>query len=222
MSRSAMCPSPRESDRPDERGSSLVAVLAVLALAATIAAVLTLLSSAEARIAAADRDAHEARYAAESGLDRALVDLQQAANWDDALQGVLGASFAVGGRQVSLADGRPLDLDAETSLMQARTDAGSAIGPDTPRWRLYGWGRLHDWLPPTVDLSSPMYVAVWLADDEGERDGRPDDDSNQALWVRAVAYGPLSTRRSVEALVLRTAPPPVPLRRLVWRESAGG
>jgi hypothetical protein len=194
----------------------------VLALGITIAGVLALLSSAEVRIASADRDAHEARYAAESGLDRALVDLQAAASWDDALAGTMTASFALGPSQVTLADGRLLDLERERLSMQALSAASSALGPDTPRWRLFGWGWFADWLPATIDLESALFVAVWVADDEGERDGAPEHDGNQAVWVRSVAFGPQGTRRGVEALVLRSEAAPAPLRRLVWRQAAPG
>jgi hypothetical protein len=221
MSRSGTYPAAGDGGGSVERGSSLLAVLAVLALAMTLTAVLTLLSSAEARIAAADRDAREARYAAESGLDRALVDLRESSSWDDVLSGMTAASCAAGPRRVNLTDGRALDLDRETLAMQAITDAGSVRGPNTPRWRLYGWGSITDCLPASLDLTSSLFVAVWVADDEAEGDGRPEEDGNQAIWVRAVAYGAMSTRRSVEALVVRSAPAPGPLRRLVWRDTAG-
>ena len=129
MCRFATCRTPRRGRARGNAGSSLVAVLMVLALGITIAGVLALLSSAEVRIAAADRDAHEARYAAESGLDRALVDLQAAASWDDVLAGTMTASFALGPSQVTLADGRRLDSERERLSMQALSAASSARGP---------------------------------------------------------------------------------------------
>mgnify|MGYP001119426987 CR=1 FL=1 len=204
-----------------EAGSALASVLLVLALGLATTAVLVLLTSAEVRLAASDRDAVEARYAAESALDRALVDLQAIASWDDVLSGGVGSSFGVGPPSLTVSSAT-IDLEAERQAMQARTDASSAAGGNTPRWRLFGWGRLDEVLPPTVASQSPMAVAVWVADDEAEADGASEQDTNQTLWVRAVAYAGHGGRRVIEGLVMRSGPAPAPLRRLIWREAAGG
>lgn len=204
-----------------ESGSALAAVLLVLALGLATTAVLVLLSSAEVRLAASDRDAVEARYAAESALDRALVDLQAIASWDDVLTGGVASSFGVGPPMLTVSSAT-IDLEVERQAMQARTDASSAAGGNTPRWRLFGWGRLDEVLPPIVASQSPMAVAVWVADDEAEVDGASEQDTNQTVWVRAVAYGSRGGRRVIEGLVVRSGPAPAPLRRLIWREAAEG
>lgn len=201
-------------------GSALVAVLSVLSLGLATTAVLVLLSSAEWRLAAADRDALEARYAAEAALDRALVDLQATTAWDDVLGGVVQGSMGSCGARVKVG-GTEIDLEAERQRMQARTNAGGG-GPNTPRWVLFGCGRLDDVLPAAVDSRSALYVSVWVADDEAELDAAVERDSNQAVWLRAVAFGPLGARRAVEALVVRTTAAPTPVRRLVWRDASKG
>ncbi len=208
-------------DGARQRGAALPAVLLVLALGLAVTGVLVLLSSAEVRLAAADRDAAEARYAAEAALDRAVLDLQAMASWTDALGGLVGSSFSVGA-PVLVAGASTVDLEAERSAMQARTAATSAAGANTPQWRLFAWGPLADALPATLDLRSPIAVAVWIADDEAEVDGDSGRDTNQAVWVRAVAYGPGGGRRVIDGLVARTAPAPASLRRLIWREGGGG
>ena len=204
-----------------QRGAALPAVLLVLVLGLAVTGVLLLLASAEVRLAAADRDAAEARYAAESALDRAILDLQVMGSWTDALGGLVGSSFSVGAPVLTVGTAT-VDLEAERAVMQARTEATSAAGPNTPRWRLFAWGPLDDALPAMLDLRSPVAFAVWLADDEAEADGDSGRDTNQAVWVRAIAYGPGGGRRVIDGLVARTAPAPVPLRRLIWREGSGG
>lgn len=203
------------------RGSALVAVLMTLSLGLATTAVLVLLSATEWHLAAADRDALEVRYAAESAFDRALVELQGIGSWGDVLSGTLAASFGAGSPEVRTPTG-VIDLEVERERMQARTDAVSTVGPNTPRWRLFGWGRLDDVLPAVVELRSAVAVAVWVADDEAEGDGAAEADSNQTVWVRAVAYGPRGARRAVEGLVVREAAAPGPLRRVIWRDASEG
>lgn len=205
------------ASRADERGSALAVAMGVGSLGLAIVAVLVLLSSTEVGLAARDRDAAEARYAAELAFERALVDLQATAAWSDVLSGVLGSSFAVGPPWLDLAT-QTVDLEAERRSMQTRTDATSTVGANTPRWQLFGWGRLDDVLPAGVESNSPLAVAVWVADDEAEVDGLPARDANGAVWVRAVAYGPRAGRRVVEGLVLREGVGMGLLRRAIWRE----
>lgn len=200
-------------------GSALVAVLLVLSLGLVTTGVLVLLSSSEVRLAASDREAVEARYAAEAAFDRAMVDLRATASWSDVLAGWVSSSFAVGPALLPTASGT-IDLEVERERMQSLTDATSAAAANAPRWRLFGWGPLDSVLPAVVDSRSPLSVAVWVADDEAEADGMPETDSNQSVWVRAVAYGGWGGRHAIEGLVLRAAPGG-PLRRVIWREASG-
>lgn len=204
-----------------QSGSALAAVMGVLSLGLVATAVLVLLTSSEVRLAARDRDAAEARYAAELAFERALVDLEAILAWSDVLSGAMGSSFAVGLPRLDLGS-RTVDLEVERLAMQARTDATSTVGANTPRWQLFGWGRLDDVLPAGVSLASPVAIAVWVADDEAEVDGAPTQEGNGAVWVRAVAYGPVGGRRVVEGLVVREGAALAPLRRAIWREVAEG
>jgi hypothetical protein len=68
-----------------QRGSALVLALAAIVLLTTLASALVLLVSTEARIAAAYRDGVQALHAAEAALERALLDLADAGEWDAAL-----------------------------------------------------------------------------------------------------------------------------------------
>jgi hypothetical protein len=201
-------------------GSALLAVLLVLALGLTLAAVLALLGAAESRVAAAHRDGFEARYAAESALDRAVLELEASPAWDDVLGGLATSSLTVGSGVVR-GDGRVVDLAAETARLQARTESGPGHGGNTPRWRPFLWAPFGLLAPPGADLESPLAVIAWVADDEAERDGDADRDSNQAVWLCAEAYGPEHTSYRVEALVTRPGPGLGPLRRLVWRGFPG-
>ena len=202
--------------QPSERGTALLAVALVISVGLVVAAVVVLLGASESRVAAAHREGVEARYAAESALDRALLDLQAIASWDDVLAGYQTASLTVGGPLV-VAGSTSVDLVAETGRLQAATNALPGHGPDTPRWRAFLWAPLVDVVPATADLESPLVVVAWVADDEAELDGDPEDDGNQAVWVHAAAFGPGGTSRRVEALAARSGPSPAPLRRLTWR-----
>lgn len=207
--------------RCGQSGSALAAVMAVLSLGLVTTAVLVLLTSSEVGLAARDRDAAEARYAAELAFERALVDLQATLAWSDVLSGAIGSSFAVGPPRLDLGT-RTVDLEAERLAMQTRTDTSSTVGANTPRWQLFGWGRLDEVLPAGVESASSLAVAVWVADDEAEVDGVATQDGNGGVWVRAVAYGPLGGRRVVEGLVVREGAGLAPLRRAIWREVAEG
>lgn len=209
------------TSRPVETGSALLVVSLVIALGLTVAGVLVLLGASEARVAAAHRDAFEARYAAESAMDRAVLELQGLASWDDVLAGAATSSLTMGMGVVE-SEGCRLDLATETLRLQAETDARPGHGANTPRWRPFLWAPLRDLAPAGADMESPLAVVVWVADDEAELDGNASDDSNQAVWVHARACGPGRAEGTVEALVTRAGPSPGPLRRLVWRLGGGG
>jgi hypothetical protein len=65
-------------------------------------------------------------------------------------------------------------------------------------------------------LSLPLYLVVWVADDELDGDGDPALDSNGRILVHATAFGAGGARRSVEARVARTDDGE--LRLLAWRD----
>jgi hypothetical protein len=105
---------------------------------------------------------------------------------------------------VQLPGGGKVKLENATAQLQAESDAGAAWGANNPQWRLFAWGPVNDMLPNNT-IDSPMYVAVWVADDPAEADGNPAADSNGTLTLHAEAYGPMGTRKVIEVTVARTS-----------------
>jgi hypothetical protein len=178
-----------------------VAILFTITLAA-LGGALVAVAVTETRIAANFRDGHEALYAADAGLWRAIDDLDRLARWGDVPGGDMTAGFAypppLGSAGVV---GGARSLEALTLRIQAASDARVHRGPDTPVWRLFAWGPVTRLLPGADFWSSPLFVAVWLADDPAETDGNPREDANGLLWLHAAAYGPGGATRAVEAVV---------------------
>jgi len=112
-------------------------------------------------------------------------------------------------RVMAIAAGDPVDLDARTVELNLDAARRWALGADTPRWRLAGWGRLPEWTPST------LRVAVWIADDVMDGDGVSGEDSNGVLMVRAEAFGPRGASRTVVAHIRRE---PGRVQLLSWRE----
>jgi hypothetical protein len=225
-----------------ELGAAVIVSLLAMALIMALGLALALTTGTETAVASNVRLDIEAGYAAEAGLELALLDLAMAADWTAPLGGLARSSFVdgpPGGLRV-LADGHDLDLDALTgtlncgrpactvSQMDAST-AGRPWGPNNPRWQLFAHGPL---AALVGDAGSPpdttMYLAVWIADDPMENDGRPDVDGpagspgTGVLLVRAEAFGPRQSRRAVQATV-RRAPQSggsglAAIRIVSWRE----
>ena len=53
-------------------------------------------------------------------------------------------------------------------------------------------------------LSLPLYLVVWVADDESDADGDPATDANRRILVWATAFGSAGARRSVELRIAKT------------------
>jgi hypothetical protein len=119
----------------------------------------------------------------------------------------LTSSFDDGEALPRAPGGRTLDLAALTAERQRESDQrdGPAVfGADSPEWRLFAHAPLSALLAaPGLDL--PLYLVVWIADDESDGDGDPAVDRNGRILVWAVAFGAGGARRSVEARVGRTS-----------------
>jgi Tfp pilus assembly protein PilX len=107
------------------------------------------------------------------------------------------------------------------------------LGINNPVWQPYAYGPLTAFLPRDR-INSAFYVVVWVGDDPSENDADPlrdggipvgcdpvkelecaDTNSGRGrLVIRATAYGPDGTQRTIEALIGRAARP----RILAWRE----
>ena len=205
-----------------ERGMALVVALMAMLLLTALGLALVLTTSTETVISANHRMAHETLHAADAGIERAMRDLMLVPRWDDVLTGSVASSFTDLTRMPTLPDGSTLDLASATAELQGEIDAANRWNANNPRWRLYAYGPLSD-LTPTGSVRSRAYVAVWVADDPADGapdatagDGNPLFDTNGVLTLRAEAYGPMNSRRVVEATVARTGQASV--RVLSWRE----
>lgn len=199
---------PGKTDR--ERGAAvLVTLLLVLLIGAIVAALVTIATS-DRLISANFRQVHEAAYGAEAALERGLHDLATLADWSLALvepPGNSRSTFHDGEVAPRAPDGRVLDLEQLTLERQAESDerdGPSVFGDDSPEWRLFAHAPLQA-LHAGPGLEPPLYLLVWLADDESDGDGNPAVDANGEILVWATALGPRGARRSVAARVARTS-----------------
>jgi hypothetical protein len=186
----------------------LVALLLSL-LVGAIAASLIVITTTETMIAASYRHGQEASYGAEAALERALHDLAMFPDWSQVLAeppGNATSTFDDGEVAPRAPDGRILDFAGLTASRQRDSDARDGPGAfagDSPKWRLFAHARTRD-LGESLGLDLPLYVVVWVADDESDGDGDATRDSNHRILVWAVAFGTGGARRSVEARVART------------------
>ena len=183
----------------------LLCALMITALVATLGGALVVLVAAETSISANHRDALEAFYAADAGVERAIGDLRTLTVWRDvpgAAEAAAPPDFRDGAIAPSLSDGTILDLARLTLERQAGSNAAYPAGPDRPLWRLFAHAPI-DRLLPAGAIRSPTYVVLWVADDVDDGDGDPLRDANGVLVVRAEAFGLRGIRRRIEATVAR-------------------
>jgi type IV pilus assembly PilX-like protein len=194
----------------DERGAALIIALMAMMLLTALGAAVVMVSNTETHISANYSNSQEALYAADAAVERVVQDLLLVPRWNDILTGsaqsgfVDGAMTAAkslpGGGQVTLCCGQ----NTATGQLQSETDTLNLWGPNNPQWRLFAWGPLADMLPNN-QIDSPMYLAVWIADDPAETDANPATDGNGTLTLHAEAVGPSGTRKVVEVTVARTS-----------------
>jgi len=195
----------------DERGTALIIALMAMMLLTALGAAVIMVSNTESLISAHYRNGQEALYAADAATERVVQDLLMVPRWNDILTGVAQSSFVDGDTTSSktLPDGGDTfhlccGTNSATGQLQYETDILNLWGPNNPQWKLFAWGPMKDILPNS-DIDSPMYVAVWIADDPAEIDGNPLADVNGTLTLHAEAYGPGGTRKVVEVTVARTS-----------------
>ena len=189
-----------------EEGTALViALMAVLLLSALGAAVI-MVTNTETMISNNYKNSQEALYAADAAVERVVQDLLMTPRWNDILSGAARSAFVDGGMtdQKTLPGGGVMRLDTATAQLQAESNASAAWGANNPQWRLFAWGPLSS-ISPGTEIDSPMYVAVWVADDPAEADGNPAADTNGTLTLHAEALGPGGTRKVIEVTVARTS-----------------
>lgn len=210
--------------RDGERGVAVVVALLMALLVGAIAAALVTLVTTETQISASYRHAQEASYGAEAALERGLHDLANMARWSPALSeppANVTSTFDDGEVMPRAPDGRSLDLARLTTERQRESDVRDGtdvFGADSPQWRLFAHAPVRALLDSgeaARGLNLPLYLVVWIADDESDGDGNPEIDSNGQVLVHAAAFGASGTRRSVEARVARTEGGDI--RLLAWR-----
>ena len=194
----------------DERGTALIIALMAMMLLTALGAAVVMVSNTETHIAGNYRNSQEALYAADAAVERVVQDLLLIPRWNDILGataqsgfvdgGMTGAKTLPGGGSMTLCCG----TNTATGQLQAETDTLNLWGANNPQWTLFAWGPLQDMLP-NDQIDSPMYVAVWVADDPAETDGNPLTDGNGTLTLHAEAVGPSGTRKVVEVTVARTS-----------------
>lgn len=199
----------------NQEGSALIIALMAMMLLTALGAAVVMVSTTETRIAGNYRDSQEALYAADAAVERVVQDLLLVPRWNDILNGSTHSSFAIGSSTgpIILPTGGSVTLccgtNTATGQLQADTDALNLWGANNPRWQLFAWGPLSEMLP-NFQIDSPMYVAVWVADDPadgtgGVIDGDPLSDVNGTLTLHAEALGPSGTRKVLEVTVARTS-----------------
>ena len=206
----------------DEQGTALIVALMSMMLLTALGAAVVMVTRTETMIANNHRTSTEVLYGADAVLERVVQDLLMIPRWNDVLAGTAQSSFVdgdmtavkmvPGGGTFTLCCG----TNTATAQLQGDTDSLNLWGGNNPRWRLFAWGPLSELLP-TDQIDSPIYVAVWVADDPADAvpdaQGNPGDtpdndplaDSNGTLTLHAEALGPAGTRKVVEVTVARTA-----------------
>ena len=201
----------------DERGIALIVALMSMLLLTALGAGLMMTTMSETMISTNYRDSGEALYAADAGIERVMQDLLTVPDWNRLIAGTVKTSFTDGADPGArtLPGGSSLNLISATNMLNcgktstctdAEMDAWSAERPwtdDNPRWQLIGYSPLADVIE-TGTVLSPMYIAVWIADDQAEVDGDPATDTNGVLLMRAQAFGPNGASSVVEITLGRT------------------
>jgi type IV pilus assembly PilX-like protein len=226
----------RGRDRPDS-GLAIVFVMLAMMLLSALGIALALTTASERQVAASYGIGLEVFYAADAAFERAIDDLSLAPDWNAVLGGGLSTFFDASSARV-LPDGSVFNLTQATDIvncgrspcsladLQANTSA-RPWGSNNPVWRVYASGRLAD-LSSSGSIDSNVSVVVWVADDPLETDGQPMIDGATTngpnpgaglLQVLVHAYGPLGTRRVIEATLRRDDSR---TRVLSWREVRQG
>ena len=199
----------------NQDGSALIIALMAMMLLTALGAAVVMVSTTETRISGNYRDSQEALYAADAAVERVVQDLLLIPRWNDILNGTAQSDFSTGAMTsvINLPAGRTMTLccgpNTATGQLQTDTDTLNLWGPNNPQWKLFAWGPL-DSLLPNNQIDSPMYVAVWVADDPadgtgGVVDGDPLSAVNGTLTLHAEAIGPGGTRKVIEVTVARTS-----------------
>ncbi len=197
----------------NEEGAALIIALMSMLLLTALAAAVVMVSSTEVKIAGNYNNGQETLYAADAAVERVVQDLLLIPRWNDILSGSVKSSLidgaasttktVPGGGVILLCD-VACSPNTATGQLQASTDTLNLWGANDPQWKLFAYAPLKDMLPD-VEIDSPSYVAVWIADDPAEIDDDPLADANGTLTLHAEAFGPTGTHKVIEVTVARTS-----------------
>lgn len=206
----------------DRRGGTpgfvLVVVLMWLALLASLALGVALVTMYEPTAGSAAHERVRLRRAAESATTLALLDLAARLDWSALPAGGPASPFTDGGPGVRTIGDLTVDLLAETSrrtcgrptacddaATTATTD-GRPWGAHNPRWRLFVHVPLSR-LDGAAAVVCPCYLVAWIADDPADDDGDTGADAplgtagHGVVLVRGAAFASGGAVAEVEALV---------------------
>jgi hypothetical protein len=175
---------------------ALVLALMAMTVLMALGAALVLITSTETMMAGNFQNGRLAFYAAEAAAELAVAELRSHANWTSFVDGTERSRFvdgAPGGRR-SLPIGAPVDLTAIWNLANCAMQSPCA-GP--PRWQLFAYGPLRDFLPGATD--SPFYVVALIALAE-------EDPAGRAVSVRGEAFGPRGAHSAIELTAMPAGP----------------
>jgi hypothetical protein len=215
-----------------ERGVALIAALMAVLLLSALGSALALAAAGEPVIAASFRAGHEALYAAEAAVERAMVDLADAPDWTPLLAGSVRSGFVDGAPhgERPLGSSGTVDLSASAHLANCSKSSPCTAaelealsderpwGRNNPVWTLFAYGPLER-LAPGGGTRPAIYLTVLVGDDPTETDADPSVDGGQAadgrpenrgggmVLLRGEAFGPFGIHRVVEATVARAAGP---------------
>lgn len=188
----------------------VILVVLVTLCVASLGGGLALLSQTEAAIAGAQARTVQTGYAADAAARLAMAAIGTAPvspAWPrvGALPGLTSAA-----PMMAIGPGAVMDVEARTDELNREAARRWPAGPDTPVWRLMGWGRL-----PIAGEQPVPHVAVWVADDVWDADADPGTDHNGVLMVRAEAVGVAGASRAVLLRIVRSASG---VNLVSWRE----
>ena len=204
-----------------QRGIALILVILVTSFLSAIGLGLALIVVMDRLATGNLRGSVSLLYAADAALELAARELAQVADWNLVLAGVVRSAFSdgepLGVRPIP--NGGAVDLTAATNQLNCGRDEECTIeqmasstrerpwGANNARWRLFAYGPVGNIVQ--FARPAPCYLVVWIADDGREADRDPLSDADEdtpghgVLRVRAEAYGPLGTRRVIEAELVR-------------------
>lgn len=196
-----------------EDGAALILVLMATTLMAALGSALLVLTTMERKMAGNQRWSVQTMYGADAAAERGLAELRRVANWSDVLSGAVVSTFSDSTRRPLLPAPGRVDLDAITAELQAESNAAGVWAANNPIWRLFAWGSLAA-LTGVPARDTPIYVAVWVADDGLETDADPRADADGVVLLHAEAYGPAGARQGVDVTAARIG---ADVRLLAWR-----